>query len=131
MEMVHITGIINGDDKLAGGSDVDISSNGTVYNANGEMIDGMNPSVKVLYELTHNPELTHKGVAAGWFFGTLACLLNILGLLFVQEMFRLRMSFRVSNPECLEPSDGEITCRYIGWTGMAIVAQVAFCMGLR
>lgn len=121
----------NEDDTSAGVPGVDISSNGTVYNENGETVDKMKPSVKVLYELTHNPELTHKGVAAGWFFGTLACLLNVLGLLFAQELFWLRMSFRVSNPECLEPSGWEIACRYIGWTGMAIVALVAFFMGLR
>ena len=98
---------------------------------NGNPIDKMKPSLSTIYELIQTPELTHRGVGIAWFGGVFICILNVLSILFADELFRLNLAFKVRNVENVEPSEWEIAGRYIGWTVMAIVALVLFIVGLQ
>ena len=108
-----------------------VTGDGIERDENGDPIDKMKPSVSTIYELTHNPQLTHKGVGIGWFGAVFICILNALFILFADELFRWNLAFQIRNVEYAEPSEWEIAGRYIGWTAMAIVAFVLFVMGLQ
>lgn len=49
----------------------------------------------------------------------------------MEELFRWNLAFQIRNVENAEPSDCEIAGKYIGWTGMVIMALVIFIMGLQ
>ena len=74
--------------------------------------------------------LIHKGSFLEWFGGALFCVITIVSILFADELFYIRMSFRVENINDVEPSDLEIAGRYIGWTLEPIMALAIFLMGL-
>ncbi len=101
------------------------------YDENGNVVDRMEPSALNIYELVNGPELTHKGEVFAWLGGTFICILNVLIILFVDELFRWNLAFQIRNVENAEPSDWEIAGRYIGWTGMVIMALAIFIMGLQ
>ena len=104
---------------------------GKEWDTDGNPIDRMEPSLSTIYELTQNPELTHKGVGIFWFIGVFICILNVLSILFADELFRLDMAFKVQNVDNIEPSEWAITGRYIGWMIMILIALAVFIMGLR
>ena len=108
-----------------------MTSNGIELDENGDVIDKMEPSAATIYELLNEPELTHKGEVLAWFGAVFICLINTLTMLFVDELFRWNLAFQIRNVENAEPSDLEITGRYIGWTAMVIMALVLFIMGLQ
>ena len=84
-----------------------------------------------IYELINDPELTHKGEALAWFGAAFICVLNVLSILFADELFRWNLLFQIRNVENAEPSDWEIAGRYIGWTVMTIISLVIFITGLQ
>jgi hypothetical protein len=108
-----------------------VTAVGAEMDENGNPIDRMKPAVSTIYELTDNPELTHKGIGFVWFWAAAICVLNALSILFAEELFRWQLAFRIRNVEYAEPSDWEIAGRYIGWTTMTIVALGIFVMGLQ
>lgn len=108
-----------------------VTSDGIERDENGNPIDRMKPSASTIYELTNNPELTHKGEGFAWFGAVFICILNALSILFADELFRWNLAFQIRNVEHAEPSDWEIAGRYISWTVMAIMALVIFIMGLQ
>lgn len=108
-----------------------VDGNGIERDEDGHPIDPMKPSALTVYELTHNPELTHKGQGLIWFGAVFICILNALSILFADELFRWNLSFQIRNVERAEPSDWEIAGRYAGWTVMMITALVLFIIGLR
>ena len=89
------------------------------------------PSHSDILDLMAGPELTHKGTWLGWVLGTFICLATALTVLFADEIFRFKMSFRVHNVDEIEPSDWEIMSRYISWTIAPIVALILYVLGLR
>ena len=107
------------------------TGDGIEWDANGNMVDPMEPSAATIYKLINNPELTHKGVAFAWFGAAFLCILNVLSILFADELFRLQLSFQIRNAEHAEPTDWEIAGRYISWTAIAIIAFVIFIRGLQ
>ena len=107
------------------------SSYGVEYDENGNVIDRMEPSATNIYELLNGPELTHKGEPLAWFGAVFVCILNVLTILFADELFRWNLAFQIRNVENAEPSDWEITQRYIAWAVMTIIALVLFIMGLQ
>ncbi|MBR5578524.1 MAG: hypothetical protein IKW28_05955 [Lachnospiraceae bacterium] len=104
---------------------------GVEYDDNGNVVDRMEPSAVTIYELVNGPKLTHKGVMQAWFGGVFICILNLLSILFVDELFLWNLAFQIRNVENAEPSDWQIAGRYIGWTGMVIMAMLMFIMGLQ
>lgn len=106
-------------------------SDGTLIDADGNVIDPMEPSVSTIIELLQGPKLTHKGLWAGWFGGVIICLINVVTVFFADELFRLNMAFRVRDVDRIEPSDWEMAGRYVSWIGLPIIAAIIFYMGLQ
>ena len=107
------------------------TSDGSVWDGNGNPIDKMKPSVSTIYELVNDPELTHKGMEFMWFVAVFICILNVISIIFADELFQFSMSLHVRYPDRVEPSDWEIGGRYIGWAGMVIIALIIFVQGLQ
>lgn len=107
------------------------TTNGIEYDENGEIIDRMEPSASTIFQLLNEPELTHKGTMSAWFLGLFICIINLVLILFAEELFRWNLAFQIRNAENAEPSDWEMAGRYIGWTGMVIMALIVFIMGLQ
>ena len=107
------------------------TSYGVEYDENGNIVDRMEPSALNIYELINGPKLTHKGEMFAWFGGTFICILNVLTILFIDELFLWNLAFQIRNVENAEPSEWQIAGRYIGWNGMVIMALVIFIMGLQ
>ena len=91
----------------------------------------MEPSAGTIYELINTPELTHKGEGLVWFGCVFICILNILSVLFADELFRWNLMFQIQNVEDAKPSDWQIAERYISWTLLALVALIVFIIGLQ
>ena len=108
-----------------------VTGDGIERDENGNVIDKMEPSASTIYELLNDPELTHKGEALAWFGAVFICILNVLSILFADELFRWNLLFQIRNVENAEPSDWEIAGRYIGWTVMTIMSLVIFITGLQ
>ena len=98
---------------------------------NGNIVDPFEPSASDILELMHEPELTHKGVGFAWFGAVFICLVNGISMLFADELFRWQLSLRVWNADDLEPTDWELTGRYIGWTVLCLMALAVFVIGLQ
>lgn len=116
-------------DNLLGLSFTD--SNGVERDENGNILDPVEPSATTILRLMSDPQLTHKGTWLAWFGGLFLCVLNVLSILFADELFHLHMAFRIRNADCAEPSELEIAGRYFGWTAMTVVALVVFVIGLQ
>lgn len=104
---------------------------GIITDKNGNIIDTMEPTVSTIYELANNLELTHEGEGIAWFGAVFLSILNVLSILFADELFRFALSFRVSDAYNVEPSEWEIAGRYIGWTVITIVVLVIYIRGLQ
>ena len=107
-----------------------MTGDGIERDENGNPIDRMKPTVSTIYELTNNPELTHKGDGLAWFGAVFICILNAVSILFADELFRWNLAFQIRDAERAEPSDWEIAGRYIGWTILAFMAFMIFMLGL-
>ena len=59
------------------------------------------------------------------------CIMNAVTILFADELFRLELAFKVRNVDKVEPSEWEITGRYIGWLVLPIIALAIYIMGLQ
>lgn len=92
--------------------------------------DSMEPSVSAILNLMAGPKLEHKGNWDIWFCGVFLCIFTAVSILFVDELFRWDLSFRIRNAEQAVPSEWEITSRYLGWGFMVIMAAATFIAGL-
>ena len=84
----------------------------------------MAPVFTVIYALSDKVRWSY------WFMGMFLCVVNTLGILFVQEIFRFELSFRIQDAKRAEPSDWEVDTWYISWTILTFVALAAFILGL-
>lgn len=107
------------------------TSNGTVLDANGNVVDLMEPSVSAILNLMTDPEMTHKGEWAVWFLGVLCCAVTAISIVFADALFRLSLAFKVQDVDSVEPSEWEISGRYISWTAALVVALIVFIKGLQ
>lgn len=108
-----------------------VTGSGTEWDEEGNVVDKMEPSASTIYELVNDPELTHKGSVFGWLGAVFICILNVLSILFADELFRWNLLFRIRNVEDAEPSGLEMVGRYLGWTVMTIMAFGIFIVGLQ
>ena len=105
--------------------------NTIITDEKGKRLDPLEPSVSALVELMKGPELAHKGDRTAWFGGVAICIINTIMILFADELFRLKMAFRIRNVEEVIPSGFEIAGRYIAWSTLTIMALVIFVLGLQ
>lgn len=106
-------------------------SGGVLKDGEGNLIDTLKPSVGTIYELTHNPKLTHKGNGGAWFIATFISIINLISILFADDLFHLKLSLHVQDADLAEPSEWEIMARYISWTALLIVSLVVYLKGLQ
>jgi hypothetical protein len=102
-----------------------------IVDKDGNIIDPDEPSVGTVVQLAFGPELTHKGIWGVWVIGLVMCVISAVSILFVDELFRWNLSFRVRDAYDAEPSDWEIATRYIGWTLEPIMILIIFLTGLK
>lgn len=107
-----------------------VTGDGVKLDANGNVIDWIKPSASVIYELLNTPDLKHKGDIMCWFAAVFVCILNALSMLFADGLFRWSLLFRIRNVENAEPSDWEMSSRYVSWTVVTMMALVIFIIGL-
>ena len=128
----NIRWLYNEDGTLEDFLDISITAgNGIITDGNGNVIELTEPSVSTVLDLMAGPELTHKGTWSWWFGGVCICILTALSILFADELFRWDLAFRIRDVDRAEPSDWEITSRYISWTVLAVIAMFVFIEGLR
>lgn len=104
---------------------------GVAYDEDGNVIDRDEPSVGTVVQLAFGPKLTHKGSLWIWFLGVVMCIITAVSILFADELFRWNLSFRVRDAYDAEPSDWEVSSRYISWTLESIFALIFFIAGLQ
>jgi len=107
-----------------------IREDGVARDTDGNPVDRMRPTVSTIYDLINNPELTHKGKGIAWFGAVFISILNVVSILFADELFRFSLSFSVRNADTAEPTEWEMSSRYIGWTVITIGAFVIYITGL-
>ena len=106
------------------------SSNGIMYDSEGNVVDQMAPSAVTILRLMDDPELTSKGEWLAWFCGLFVSVVTAVSILFADELFRWNLRFIIRNVDRAEPSDWEIIGRYIGWTVSAVAVPIIYIMGL-
>ena len=104
---------------------------GTVIDVNGNVVDPHEPQVHTILDLLEGPQLEKKGQWGIWFLCLLFSGIAAVSILFADELFRLRLSFRVADPDGLEPSDWEIFGRYTSWTLITGLILVCYILGLQ
>ena len=107
------------------------TGSGTVIDSDGNVVDPHEPSIHTILELLEGPKLEKKGQWGIWFLAVFFSGITAISILFADELFHLRLSFRVADPYGLEPSDWEIFGRYTSWTVMTIMILVFYILGLQ
>ena len=130
-EAGHGLWLTNEDGNSFSGNITITSSNGIITDEKGNIIDPDEPSVSTVLTLLKGPELTHKGIWLVWFTGLVMCVISAVSILFADELFRWNLAFRVRDAYDAEPSDWEISSRYIGWTLEPILILIIFMTGLQ
>lgn len=112
--------------------DISWGTNGGIgMDEDGNVIDPMEPSISNILDLMAGPKLTHKGDWLEWIYGACICVMTAISILYADELFRWNLAFRIRNVEQAEPSEWEMTSRYIVWTMLPILAVVVFVVGLQ
>ena len=108
-----------------------VVNDGVQRDANGNVIDPLEPALCDILRLVYGPELTHKGSWLAWFSAVFISLLNAGSILYADELFRWDLSFQIQNAEAAEPSEWEMMKRYLSWTVLTIMLLVIYIVGLR
>ncbi len=112
-------------------ADIAVSAGGGITDGSaGNIIEPMEPSAYMVLRLLDGPKLIKGGNFWSWLGGMLVAAMTALVILFAEELFRFRMSFRVRDVELTEPSEWEIMSRYAGWTLGTAATLIIFFSGL-
>lgn len=106
------------------------TGDGIERDENGNPVDRREPSAHELLEIMSGPELTSKGQWSLWFLGVFISAVTVVLVLFPDELFRWKLSLRISNAYEAEPSDLELTGRYVSWLVLLISALIVYIFGL-
>lgn len=112
-------------------SHVTYSVNGVDYDAEGNVVDPHQPSLKTLIRFSQLPEaVAHRGDPLMWFLGLFLAGVTVLLIRFDDAIFRFNLFFRVRHPEDVEPSDWELTSRVLSWLVFTAFSFGVFLAGL-
>lgn len=112
------------------GKDITVTVSVTLPGDSPDDVPGT-PSVKTILTLAAGPTLTHKGNWGVWLMITVFSAVVAFTIFCADKLFYRRMSWRVRDPDMVEPSEGEIVTRYIGWMISIIAILVGFIWGLQ
>ena len=107
------------------------TDDGVQRDADGNVVDPLEPSLSDILRLGYGPELTHKGSWLAWLGAVFISFLAAGSILYADELFRLDLSFQIQNAEAAEPSEWEMMKRYISWTVFVIAALIVYFLGLQ
>ena len=110
--------------------DITVSGDGVMYDSEGNVIEPMKPSAYTILHLLDGPELIKGGNFWAWLGGILFAGMTAVSILFAEELFHFRMSFRVRYAELTEPTEWEMITRYAGWTLGIVATLIIFFSGL-
>ena len=88
------------------------------------------PHPQEIIKIALDPDPMTRGHAYGFLCGALLNLATALVILYADEQFRFSLRFRIENVEDAEPSDWELTSRWISWFVFTIMALVIYIIGL-
>lgn len=106
------------------------STHGIMYDSEGNVVDQMVPSAYTLLRLMSGPALTSKGEWVAWFGAVFVSVIIAVSILYADELFRWSLALMARNVDRAEPSDWEITRRYIGWISSTVIVLILYIMGL-
>lgn len=92
--------------------------------------EGPSPDDLVHFTLGAGENLTHRGDVAYFALALLVAVLNAVSILYAEELFVLSMSFRVAEPEKVEPSEWELFGRHVGWCLFLLTELLILLYGL-
>ncbi len=107
-----------------------VSSDGTVMDSNGNVVNRLAPYPITILELMDGPKLVSKGEWRIWFGCLFLSAVTAVSILFADELFRLRYVFRIQDVDLIEPTAWELAGRYISWTVITVTVLVVYIMGL-
>jgi len=122
--------VLNEDGDINGITITYAGEDGIERDVDGNPIDKCAPSVYEILELMDDPVLTNKGSWELWFVGFFTSALTAVLMLFADELFRWNLRIQIRNADSVEPSDWEMSARYIVWTVLPIIALIAYILGL-
>lgn len=62
--------------------------------------------------------------------GCILCIVNVISVLYADEMFRWKIRGRVAEPEKAVPSKTELGSRWVGWFLCTALSTALFVLGL-
>ncbi|MBQ2865838.1 MAG: hypothetical protein IJE90_04905 [Clostridia bacterium] len=89
------------------------------------------PNTYTILSLMRGPELTHKGDKGFLLIAVFVSIVNLITILFADELFKFGLRLRISNAEDAEPSEWELMGRYGGWTFAVIMIISILIYGLQ
>ena len=107
------------------------SNGGIVMDADGNIIDTMEPSVSTILTLLEGPQLKHRGSWGMWILCTVLVVMTLVSVFFADALFRWRLSFHVRDADTLEPSTWEIDRRIIRWGVSVLLILIIYIVGLK
>ena len=107
------------------------TGDGVQRDADGNVVDPLEPALSDILRLVYGPELTHKGSWLAWLGAVFISFLTAVSILYADELFRWDLSFQIQNAEAAEPSEWEMMKRYISWTVFVIAALIVYFLGLQ
>ena len=113
------------------GFSVSSSNGGIVTDANGNIIDTMEPSVSTILDLVDGPKLERQGSWGMWISGTLMAAATVISVFFADALFRLRLSWHVEDVDMVEPSTWEIERRNLSWAASVFLILILYIIGLQ
>lgn len=92
--------------------------------------EGPGPDDLVHFTLGAGENLTHRGEGVYFVLALLVAVFNAVSILYAEELFTWQMSFRVAEPEKVEPSEWELFGRHVGWCLFLLMELTILLYGL-
>lgn len=101
------------------------------YDGDDNLVDVYSPDLFDILYFSQKPEANaHRGDVIFWFLGLFFAGIAALSIRFADALFRFDLSFRIRNPDSVEPSDWELFSRVLSWIVLIVVSFGVFVAGL-